>query len=359
MLVHASPLSSQGWRRMKAAHAHRCMLEMCCSLCTSMKGHTQLISVLSWAMKLSNVSHSSITPAAAIQSPEGWTRHSPPLWTEQMSSEPHPGRRPRPRGQESAPRSPPGTGPRFCQEGECLWVPGCSCWSPWETQRASLCAGHWEKKKKRLFNISCQYSSPHLEGLSACQCHWNTWCTFLHQWEAQAAASVGQDQEDFQKDLGSLCSGLGHMDNRGTPRHTHVYLCQQAEQAEPPSLHGRPGGEGACTSPAELAQPGPIIIHLHWKLHRHTNMPGQNMGSAVHREMATGLGLSATLQSISSCEVTQPKQFVDKSSQLAEKSKQMRKRELKLKRSFFKTISREESNPAELKLFRRFREAKL
>lgn len=82
-------------------------------------------------------------------------------------------------------------------------------------------------------------------------------------------------------------------------------------------------------------------------------MPGQNIGSAVHGEMAAGLGLSATLKSINSCEVTQPNQFVDKLSKLAEKSKQMRKRELKLRRSFCKTISRKESNPAEWKLFRR------
>lgn len=137
------------------------------------------------------------------------------------------------------------------------------------------------------------------------------------------------------------------------PGHTHVCLYQQAEQAEPPSLQGTPGEEGASTSPVELAHPGPTIIHLHWKLHRYISMSGQNIGSAVHTEMVTGLGLSATLKSINSCEVTQPNQFVDKLSQLAEKSKQMRKRELKLKRSFCKTISRKESNPAEWKLFRR------
>lgn len=105
---------------------------------TSMKVHKQLISVLSWAMKLSHFS---------ITSPEGGTRHSPPPWTEQKSSERHPGRRLGPGGQESALLSPPGTGPWFCREGECLWVPGCSCWSPWGTWRASLCAGHWERKE--------------------------------------------------------------------------------------------------------------------------------------------------------------------------------------------------------------------
>lgn len=69
--------------------------------------------------------------------------------------------------------------------------------------------------------------------------------------------------------------------------------------------------------------------------------------------MATGFGLSATLKSINSWELTGSNQFADKFSQLAEKSKQVRKRELKLKRSVSKMISREESDPAELKLFRR------
>lgn len=46
--------------------------------------------------------------------------------------------------------------------------------------------------------------------------------------------------------------------------------------------------------------------------------------------MATGFGLSATLKSTNSHEVTQPNQFIDKFSQLAEKNKQMGKRNLKL-----------------------------
>lgn len=46
------------------------------------------------------------------------------------------------------------------------------------------------------------------------------------------------------------------------PGHPHVRPHQRAEQAEPPFLHGKPGGEGACTSPAEPAQPGPTIVHL-------------------------------------------------------------------------------------------------
>lgn len=74
---------------------------------------------------------------------------------------------------------------------------------------------------------------------------------------------MGQDQEDFGEDLESLGSGWGTWTTLVAPGHADVCLYQQAKWAEPLFPHGRPGGEGACTSPAELAQPGPTIIHLH------------------------------------------------------------------------------------------------
>lgn len=56
---------------------------------------------------------------------------------------------------------------------------------------------------------------------------------------------MGQDQEDIQKDLESVCSspgGTGQADGLGNPS-APAWTCphQQAAQAEPPSLHLKPG----------------------------------------------------------------------------------------------------------------------
>lgn len=52
----------------------------------------------------------------------------------------------------------------------------------------------------------------------------NIWCTFLHQWEPLAAASVGQDQEDFQEDLESYAVVWGTWTTLEPPGQAHVCL---------------------------------------------------------------------------------------------------------------------------------------
>lgn len=114
------------------------------------------------------------------------------------------------------------------------------------------------KEKKRLFNITCQCSFPHLEEtLGIPDAHS---CTSGNHRQLPQWVKIGRTSKRAWKayavawDTWTASVPLGH---------SQVCLYQWAKQAEPPSLHGKPGGEGSCTSPAELAQPGPTINHLY------------------------------------------------------------------------------------------------
>lgn len=259
-----TPFHPKALRRRKAAHTHWCMLETCSSPCTSMKVHKQLISVLSWAMKLFPISPSHLLPSSHLRGEQG--TH---LLLELSKRLPNP-----------IPAEDQGLAVRKALH--CLLQALAHGFVKKGNVCASLdvAAGHLggheghpcvqgTGKEKRLFNMTWiepvttalpmwgDYQPAHDTG--------NIWCTFLNHGNHRQLLQWVKIRK-ISKRTWKVMQWFGAHGQPWNPQGRHMCVCTRAGRVSIPPWEP---GEGACTSPGTAWS---CIIHLHWKLHRHDSL---------------------------------------------------------------------------------------